>query len=66
MSKITFRTGERKGQTIDTDMEPKRALVPPGGTDPDTGKVESVDEAVDRMSGTPNKANQSSDAQNSY
>lgn len=49
------------------DHEPKA----PGGTNPETGKPETVDEAVDRMSGSTDmpsagRAAQSTDAQNQY
>jgi len=65
--KITFATGERKGETIDVDDEPKRQPVAPGGTNPETGEVESTDEAVDRMSGeSPPRSNQSTDHANGY
>lgn len=67
--KIKFYTGERKGQTIDVDSEPKRQPQAPGGTDTETGKVESVDEAVDRMAGVASNAGrqaQSSDHMNQY
>jgi hypothetical protein len=63
---ITFGTGERKGETINVDDEPKRQPAAPGGTDIETGKTESVDEAVDRMSGAPPRSNQSTDHMNQY
>jgi hypothetical protein len=69
---ITFQAGERKGQTINVDDEPKRQPQAPGGEDPSTGKTESVDEAVDRMSGNPEEATnagrqaQSTDHMNQY
>lgn len=71
--KITFGTGERKGQTIDVDSAPLRQRAAPGGTDTETGKTESVDEAVERMSGSnPEQASnagrqaQSTDHMNQY
>jgi hypothetical protein len=67
---ITFQTGERKGQTINLDDAPKRQPQAPGGEDPATGKVESVDEAVDRMSSdvptNAGKQAQSTDHMNQY
>ena len=66
---ITFQAGERKGQTINVDDEPKRQPQAPGGTNPETGDVESTDEAVNRMSGTPTNAGrqaQSTDHMNQY
>lgn len=66
---ITFGSGPRKGQTINVDDEPKRQRQAPGGTDMETGKTESVDEAVDRMAGTASNAGrqaQSTDHMNQY
>lgn len=70
--KITFRTGERKGQTIDVDSETRHKQAP-GGTNTETGKTESIDEAVERMSGSnPEQASnagrqaQSTDHMNQY
>jgi hypothetical protein len=66
---ITFQAGERKGQTINVDDEPKRQPQAPGGTNTETGETESVDEAVDRMSGQATNAGrqaQSTDHMNQY
>jgi hypothetical protein len=62
---IKIGTGPRAGQTFDVDKPP----AAPGGTDPETGKVESVDQAVERMAGTPTNAGaqaQSTDHMNQY
>ena len=56
----------RYGKSTTTDPATPQA---PGGTDPETGKQETVDEAVDRISGTASNAgkqSQSTDHQNSY
>lgn len=65
---MKFQTGERKGQTVDVDSAPSHAAAP-GGTNTETGETESVDQAVDRMAGTPTNAGaqaQSTDHMNQY
>lgn len=64
---ITIGSGPRAGTKIDVDADspPPQA---PGGTN-DEGQQETVDEAVDRMAGTPSNAGkqaQSSDSMNKY
>lgn len=66
--KVKFYTGERAGQTVE---ESPSAPAAPGGTNTETGKQETVDQAVDRMSGANVASNagkqaQSTDHQNSY
>lgn len=64
--KIRVYKGGEAGDWRDKDETPTRA---PGGTNTETGKLETVDEAVDRMAGTASNAgkqSQSSDASNGY
>lgn len=63
--KVTIRSGPRAGTVLEVEDKSPSA---PGGTN-DEGVVESVDEAVDRMSGSASNAGkqaQSSDASNGY
>lgn len=67
--KVKFYTGERAGQTV--EETPSAPPAAPGGTNTETGKQETVDQAVDRMSGANVASNagkqaQSTDHQNSY
>jgi hypothetical protein len=62
----------KNGQPGDWKPVPDHTPAAPGGTNTDTGKTETVDEAVDRMSGddtnmpTAGRSAQSTDAQNQY
>jgi len=63
--RITIRSGPRSGESFDVEDKAPQA---PGGTN-DEGIAETVDEAVDRMSGSASNAGkqaQSSDSSNGY
>lgn len=63
--KITIQSGPRAGTTVDAEDSTPQA---PGGTN-DDGVTETVDQAVERMAGTPSNAGrqaQSSDSANKY
>jgi len=64
--RITIRSGPRSGESYAVEGKEPTA---PGGTNTETGEVESADQAVDRMAGTPSNAGrsaQSTDAMNRY
>lgn len=71
--KITILSGPDNGTSVDVDSPSSKARAP-GGTNTQTGKQETVDEAVDHMAGSddayiPSNAGrqaQSSDNQNGY
>lgn len=70
--KITILSGPDSGTALDVDSIPSKAKAP-GGTNTATGKQETVDEAVERMSGAdayvpsnPGRQAQSSDNANGY
>jgi hypothetical protein len=61
---IKIGTGPRSGQSFDVD----KPAAAPGGTNPE-GEQETVDQAVERMAGTPTNAgrqSQSTDHMNQY